>query len=117
LKENVLAAVFIKRDQDGTIVAVSRQQQEDGWEPLADDSPELAAFTGALGAGQGELSATDLGLVRVLEDVIDLLIERGVIRFTDFPEAAQSKLLQRRSMRASLRGLDLLSDEEGNGII
>jgi hypothetical protein len=48
------------------------------------------------------LSQTDTGLARVLEDLIDVLITRGVIQFTDLPDAAQSKLLERRETRASL---------------
>jgi hypothetical protein len=47
-------------------------------------------------------------LVRVLEDLIDLLITRDVIRFTDLPLPAQEKLMERRSMRQSLGALDLL---------
>lgn len=108
---------FSKRVQDGPIASSSPERLEDAREPLADDVPEPAAMPSTVGTGQNELSATDLGLIRVLEDVIDLLIERGVIRFTDLPAAAQTKLLERRSMRASLQKLDLLGDEEGNGII
>jgi len=32
---------------------------------------------------------SDLSLARVFEDVIDILIERGVFMFQDLPEAAQ----------------------------
>ena len=40
------------------------------------------------------LSSSDAGLARVTEDLIELLIARGVIRFTDLPLAAQNKLLE-----------------------
>jgi hypothetical protein len=53
-----------------------------------------------------------LSFVRVLEDVIDLLVERGVIRFTDLPLAAQTKLLQRRDSRMQRQGLQLLGGED-----
>ena len=106
-----MAASFVKRDSDGTIVAVSRRQLSDDWEEIPDDAPELKAFAGVDSSAYQDLASTDLGFVRVLEDTIDLLIERGVIRFTDFPEAAQARLLERRSMRASLRSLNLLQDE------
>lgn len=112
-----MATIFVKRDQDGAIVAVSRQQLGSDWESLAEDAQELAAFTGAIDAGQNGLASTDLGLVRVLEDTIDLLISRGVIRFTDFPAAAQAKLLERRSLRASMERLDLLKEEGEDEII
>lgn len=64
-------------------------------------------------ADQLSLADSDAGLARVVEDLIDILIHRGVIQFTDFPQAAQAKLLQRRQTRATLsRRLRLLDDDE-----
>lgn len=63
------------------------------------------------GEGRQALAESDAGLARVMEDLIDVLITRGVIHFTDLPEAAQSKLLQRRQKRSTLsRRLSLLED-------
>ena len=63
------------------------------------------------------LSQTDTSLVRVLEDLIDVLITRGHIQFTDLPQAAQAKLLERRQTRATLgRRLDLLPDDGDRGL-
>jgi hypothetical protein len=109
--------VYVKRDQHGHIVAVSQEQQSNGWESLPADSPELAAFAAVLADGQKDLANTDLALARVVEDLIDLLIERDALRFTDFPEAAQKKLLARRSMRSSIRSLQLLDENEGAGLL
>lgn len=51
-------------------------------------------------------------LVRVLEDVVELLISRGVILFTDLPDSAQHKMLHRQRLRSKLpRSLDLLGDD------
>jgi hypothetical protein len=67
-------------------------------------------------ASHQALAESDAGLARVTEDLIDILITRGVIQFTDFPPAAQSKLLQRRQTRATLSNrLKLL--EEGDDLI
>lgn len=64
------------------------------------------------------LSESDTGLARVLEDLIDVLITRGLIQFTDLPEAAQAKLLERRQTRASMSNrLDLLPDENDSGLL
>ena len=64
------------------------------------------------------LSQTDTSLVRVLEDLIDVLITRGVIQFTDLPEAAQAKLLERRETRASLNNrLQLLPMDGDNDLL
>lgn len=66
--------------------------------------------------GHLALAESDAGLARVTEDLIDILITRGVIQFTDFPSAAQAKLLQRRQTRATLSNrLKLL--EEGDDLI
>lgn len=51
------------------------------------------------------LRHSDLDLVRVLEDVVNVLVERGVIRYTDLPEAARRKLDERAVARAELEGL------------
>jgi hypothetical protein len=60
------------------------------------------------------LDETDTSLVRVLEDLIDVLITRGVIQFTDLPEAAQAKLLERRETRAGLKNRLQLLPMDGN---
>ncbi len=64
------------------------------------------------------LSQTDTSLVRVLEDLIDVLITRGVIQFTDLPEPAQAKLLERRETRASLSNrLQLFPPDSDNDLV
>lgn len=64
------------------------------------------------------LSQTDADLARVLEDLVDVLITRGVIQFTDLPEAAQAKLLERRETRASLNNrLQLLPEDGENDLL
>lgn len=104
---------FIKRNDQGQICGVSLTPQNDHIESADEDAPELDAFVRQLADAQGMISGTDMPLVRVLEDLIDLLIDGGIIRFTDLPEAAQSKLMNRRRLREALRpGLDLLDDGE-----
>ncbi|MCZ4305056.1 hypothetical protein O4G98_09930 [Zoogloeaceae bacterium G21618-S1] len=103
--------VFVKRDAEGQIVSASLTQDV-GHPELADaGDPAVAGFARAL-MGEDPLADSDMRLVRVLEDVIDLLISRDVIRFTDLPQAAQSKLMERRSMRQSRGGLDLLGGDD-----
>lgn len=103
--------VYIKRDEQGRIVAAGHEPGGPDWVQAAGDEPEVVVFAQALVSGEQGLAASDLALVRVLEDVIDLLVERSVIRFTDLPAAAQEKLNARRSARASLRQLNLLDDD------
>lgn len=98
---------YVTRDEQGRIATVSLEPI-DGSVDVPDGSPELIDFMGRMGMEQGTLLQSDLRLVRVLEDLIDLLIDRDVIRFTDLPLPAQEKLMERRSMRQSLGALDLL---------
>ena len=103
--------VFVKRDAQGQIVSASLTQDASHSEPVENHDPAVAGFARAL-MGEDPLADSDMRLVRVLEDVIDLLIERDVIRFTDLPQAAQSKLMERRSMRQSRGGLNLLGSDD-----
>lgn len=92
---------FVYRDTDGNIQAVYEQPVEGGEEVAADD-PALKAFvqrnvpTAAL---QDDMVQSDLALARVMEDLIEILIDKKVIMFTDFPDGAQQKLRARRGLR------------------
>lgn len=95
---------YIKRDSDGAIVSVSIVEDEDD-EFIANGDSELLDFISESLAEDNPLRfliSSDQDLSRVLEDLIDLLVSRGIINFTDFPEQAQEKLLQRRKARAKL---------------
>ncbi|MFH7566528.1 tryptophan synthase subunit beta like protein [Oceanimonas smirnovii] len=106
--------MFVKRDKDGRICAVSREQIADISEPVEDQSPELARFINASAEpGSDPLKASDLAMSRVLEDLIDLLIDKQLIQFTELPSMAQQKLLTRQSLRKQYR-LDLFSDHDND---
>lgn len=75
--------------------------------PVRMAQPKVAENLCALGVDE-----TDIALIRVIEDLIDTLINRGLIRFTDLPIAAQTKLTERRSWRSSMRETHLLDDDE-----
>ena len=55
---------------------------------------------------------SDLALARVIEDLIEVLIDKKLIMFTDFPAGAQRKLLDRRGLR---KEFDLVEDLFGEG--
>lgn len=94
--------VFVVRDEDGKVKGLSASA---GYgEPASIDDPEV----------QGFLRQLDVDLVRVLEDVVDLLVAGGVFRFTDLPESAQQKLLFRKNLRSQWQAVpDPLGSEEG----
>ena len=112
--------MYIKRADDGRIELVSREVTPDCREFLAPDSPELLDFlmAGEMKKGEAPFQTSDLAFVRVLEDVIELLMDKSVISFTDLPEPAQQKLMERQSLRRRLNGLSLVgNDDEDSEVI
>lgn len=117
-------ALWCRRNAEGQIIALNRQAlsaqevQAGGWEDVHPDDAGVAAFLRDVASQANPLSRTDVTLVRVLEDLIDVLINRGVIQFTDLPDPAQAKLLERREVRAYLANrLDLLPDDNDSGFL
>lgn len=105
--------MYIRRNQLGEIFAISRIANDDFVEYLADDTEELQNFLrGLQPIHQKSLAESDLDMVRVLEDLVGLLIDRSVIRFTDLPAAAQMKLLSRKQLRERRQEMNLLDDDE-----
>ncbi len=96
---------FVRRDSNGKIDAVFEQPEGAATEEVASDTPELKEFMGIDEPSQedrDEWMQADLALARVTEDLVDLLIEKGVINFTELPDGAQQKLIKRRGLRSEL---------------
>ena len=56
---------------------------------------------------------TDTEMARITEDLIDVLVSRNILNFTDFPVEAQKKLMARQKLRKSLSALsNLVTDED-----
>lgn len=103
--------MYIKRDHLGHICACSKTPVSDMAEQVNDDAPELQEFLHSIKSPQQtSLEQSDQAMARVLEDVINLLVDKGTIRFTDLPDAAQQKLLNRRELRDQRQGINLLDD-------
>ena len=104
---------FVHKDANGKIIAVYTDPVEGAVEVMPGD-PALIDFIQqnipATDAGE-DWDKSDLGLARVIEDLIDVLIEKKVILFTDFPEGAQKKLRARRGRR---KEFDLVEDLFGD---
>lgn len=105
--------MFIKRDDAGKIVAISKVQDVNFPECLDDDNPELQIFMRSLKTYQHHvLAQTDHSMARVVEDVINVMVEKNLIYFTDLPDGAQKKLLARREIRGQNKLSDLIDDTD-----
>ncbi len=101
---------YVMRNAEGHIIAVLSEEAE-GSEFVAANDRQLSAFLSQESPekkAQRELMESDLGLIRVFEDLINVLIEKGVIMFNDLPEPAQNKLLARSGLRKEFSYVDEL---------
>ncbi|WP_298182704.1 tryptophan synthase subunit beta [uncultured Pseudomonas sp.] len=107
--------LYVKRDTWGNLQQVEAAPFEgmDG-ELLADSQEAQAWYANQIAESSLlKLEQSDLDMIRVLEDLITVLIRKGVVRITDLPEAAQSKLVGRSKARDALGGLHrLINDDE-----
>ena len=101
---------YVKRNAQGVVVAVSVEPL-DGFEIATASAEELARQMEQSVAPQNRLEESDRDVVRVLDDLINLLVEKNTIRFTDLPPAAQRKLLERKGLRRGGSHLGLLGDD------
>ena len=104
---------FIKRDANGNITAVSQQQSVEFEEQIDSQDDELLNFMKSVSSSHVAMTQSDLDFVRVVEDIVELLISKNFIRFTDLPAEAQQKMRARQTLRGKMSySLDLLSDDK-----
>jgi hypothetical protein len=103
-------AYILKNAQGEVIAASASENPGDGWEYVGNDAKIYLEYLEDALIKSHSFRESDIQLARVLEDLINLLIDRNLIRFTDFPEAAQRRLNERQSMRKNTQLSDLLDD-------
>ena len=104
---------YVKRNKSGEITAVSQDADGGFSEELSSQNAELNDFVASVSNVGLDLEDTDLSFVRVVEDVIELLIAKNMILFTELPDSAQTKMMDRQKLRTALTShLDLLEDDE-----
>lgn len=104
--------VYIKRDADNNIIAIYDKKSDDVTEELEQDDKEVVDFLARCNLeSQSELLKSDLEMIRVVEDLVQILISKNVIAITDFPIAAIQKLSQRGKIRSEYTSLSDIIDK------
>lgn len=94
--------LYIQRDENGKITGLSLEPGDNAEEASLND-PDVRQF----------LSESDVDMIRVLEDLIEVLVKKNIISITDLPESAQLKLLYRKNTRSFLETNDsVLIDDD-----
>jgi hypothetical protein len=96
--------LYAKVNENGEIIDVATSQSDDYSLLVAPNEPSVASilekkFTATSTSTQEILSESDSEMMRILEDLIDLLSEKRLIQFTELPLPAQKKLLGRKWVR------------------
>lgn len=108
---------YISRNENGEIVEIHAVPKGDAktWVELT--APEVVAFLEKNNAAseyvKEELVDSDANMARVVEDLIDLLLEKQVFTFTELPEVVQNKLNARKKLRKDINALEgLIVDDD-----
>ena len=90
---------YVRRNPEGQIIGISLTEADEFHEFLESDSEELKLTLIKFSSSNIELLGSDLAMIRVIEDVIDILISKSLISVNDLPQSVQLKLLARKSYR------------------
>ncbi|HVO03795.1 MAG TPA: hypothetical protein VMT54_16460 [Candidatus Cybelea sp.] len=112
---------FVRRDNQGRVASVHREQDSPELQYLPPNHPEVVALLEpsreAAAESRGELVRSDYEMIRVYEDLTDILIGKRIVVLTDFPPAAQEKLLRRKRLRSSLSPItEVLGPDDEQGL-
>lgn len=114
--------LYLKRDENKNIIGISNQkltEENCTFEPVDLSKKEVRDYLQQEGvslkeAASASFETLDLELVRVLEDLIYVLVDKNILTLADLPTAAVKKLGMRVRARESLGQLgDFVQDDEG----
>ena len=106
--------LYVERANDGEIIALHNNPEHNNSEQKSLVDEEVVNFLNKSTNPESWkqlLSLTDSGTIRILEDLIDLLSRKNVISFTELPEQAQERILERKTLREKMASTDLLVND------
>jgi len=105
---------YVERGQKGKIVAIRREADTAEMELKEAVDGEIIEFLIDEKTNDSLirlLASTDVGGMRILEDLINLLVSKNIIMLTELPHDAQVKLRQRQQIRQSLGKETIIVDD------
>ena len=106
--------LYVKRDAAGNIIALNNKPEPGAQEQKSIMDDEILKFLDKnvdTDPWVQLLSLSDISIIRVLEDLVDLLIRKNLILFTELPEEAQAKIRERKMVRKKLDSGSLMVDD------
>jgi len=105
--------LYIERNSDGTIAAIHQNPTDKATEQKTLLDEEVITFLskeGEINSWIHLLSLSDVSIIRVIEDLIDVLIKKNIIMLTDLPEEAREKLQERKRVRKKMEKGSIIVD-------
>ena len=105
---------YIERSADGKIIGLRTIAGPNSIEEKSITDEEILDFLKDNLDNQflkSLLAHSDAGLIRLLEDLIDLLTKKNIILFTELPEKAQEKIIEREQIRGKISSLNIIVEE------
>ena len=106
--------LYVERDQEGLIIGVRYGDNGKNLEKKSMVDEEVIEFLTRqedVEPWVAVLSKSDLGIVRILEDLVALLVKKNIIMLTELPESAQAKLRERQQVREKMKEVSFMVDD------
>jgi hypothetical protein len=107
--------LYVERNEEGKIIALHNSPQPNATDPKSSIDQEILDFleqNATSESWQTLLTLSDLSFIRLLEDMVDLLIRKNIIIFTELPEKAQEKIMERKKIRDKYSSQSILTVDD-----
>lgn len=105
---------FVERSADGKIIGLRTETGPNCTEEKSINDEEILDFLKTNLDNKflkSLLAHSDAGLIRLLEDLIDLLTKKNIILFTELPEKAQQKITERTQIREKMSSQNIIVED------
>jgi uncharacterized NAD(P)/FAD-binding protein YdhS len=106
--------LYVERNEQGDIVAISRDSKGSTAERKEAVDEEILAFLREHASADSSLRTLvelDLKSIRIIDDIVDLLIRKNLIMFSELPSVAQEKLIARKRLRTFIHDSASIVDD------
>ena len=96
--------LYAERDENGKIIAIKNSPTNPDQKQVTEaELVEFFSQSDEIGSYETLLTLLDTRIIRVLDDLIDVLVKKNIILFTDLPEEARMKIGERKRIRKRLQ--------------
>ncbi len=106
--------LYVERNQNGLIVGIHKEPTAQANESISIMDNEVIEFLNSTGINESFktiFNILDQNIIRVLDDLIELMVEKKIILFTDLPFEAQEKIKERKIVRQKINKNDFIVDD------